>query len=267
MIKVAIFGVPRSGTSWLAHIFNSHPDVALRFQPLFSYGHKNGLSEKSSVKEIKLFFNEIYNTKDPFALMATDHQKNYPVFDKNKSPTHLVFKETRYLNVIENLLLKCNTIRIIGLVRNPLAVLASWASAPKEFNPSWDLLEEWREAPSKNLGRAEEFFGYYKWKESANAFLAYQKRFPQQFILIRYNELNTSSIETAKKIFYFCQLDVEQQVTDFIFYSKSRHDSDPYSIYRSKADDLKWQNTLPQELINSVIRDLQDTPLEMFLNY
>ena len=37
MKNVAIFGVPRSGTSWLGQIFNSSPMVAYRFQPLFSY--------------------------------------------------------------------------------------------------------------------------------------------------------------------------------------------------------------------------------------
>ena len=57
--KLAIFGVPRSGTSWLSQIFNSHPDVAMRFQPLFSYSHKGRVSEDSSSEEISEFFDEL----------------------------------------------------------------------------------------------------------------------------------------------------------------------------------------------------------------
>jgi len=94
MDKIAIFGVPRSGTTWLCQILNSHPDVALRFQPLFSYGHKGSLTASSSAEEIRAFFEEILWTQDAFALMATERQKNYPAFQKAVTPTHIVFKET-----------------------------------------------------------------------------------------------------------------------------------------------------------------------------
>lgn len=55
MNKFAMFGVPRSGTSWLSQIFNSHPSIVMRFQPLFSFGHKGRLSENSSESDIALF--------------------------------------------------------------------------------------------------------------------------------------------------------------------------------------------------------------------
>ncbi|MDF1594396.1 MAG: sulfotransferase, partial [Desulfobacterales bacterium] len=167
MDKIAIFGVPRSGTTWLSQIFNSHPGVALRFQPLFSYGHKGRLSEYSSAMEIRKFFKEILFTQDPFALMTTEFQKNYPTFEKSEKPTHIVFKETRYLHIIENMLNICSEIKIIGIVRNPLSVLASWVRAPKEFNKEWDINREWLYAPSKNQNRPEEFYGFDKWKEVA----------------------------------------------------------------------------------------------------
>ena len=41
MRHLALFGCPRSGTSWLGQIFNSAPDVAYRYQPLFSYEFKD----------------------------------------------------------------------------------------------------------------------------------------------------------------------------------------------------------------------------------
>lgn len=265
MKRIGIFGPPRSGTSWLGHIFNSHPDVALRFQPLFSYGHKGRLTEHSSAEEIKAFFEEILCTQDTFAKMTAETQKNYPIFQKSARPTHIVFKETRYLNIIENMLDQCSEVKIIGIVRNPLAVLASWLSAPKEFYAEWDIHSEWRRAPSKNQNRPEEFFGFDKWKESTEAFLRFQNQFPQQFILVRYDDLNRAPLATTKKLFDFCGLEVCRQVEDFLTASKSRHDSDPYSVFRAKANDDHWQDVLPDEIVKQIMLELKHSPLNIFL--
>lgn len=265
MNKIAIFGVPRSGTTWLSQIFNSHPDVVLRFQPLFSYGHKSGLSECSSASEIHKFFDEILCSQDAFALMTTEMQKNYPSFRKSASPTHIVFKETRYLHIIENLLTQCSDVRIIGIVRNPLAVMTSWISAPKEFNLLWDINNEWRGAPSKNLNRPEEYYGFDKWRESAEAFLRFGSQFPKQFLLVRYDELNKAPLDITQSIFNFCGLEVCDQVRDFLSVSKSRHDPDPYSVFRSKANDESWRGILPAEIVEQVVLELKQTPLETFL--
>ena len=265
MDKIAIFGVPRSGTTWLSQILNSHPDLALRFQPLFSYGHKGSLSERSSAVEIRAFFEEILCTQDAFALMATEMQKNYPAFQKAVTPTHIVFKETRYLNIIENILTQCSEVKIIGIVRNPLAVMASWVLAPKEFNPAWDIHSEWREAPSKNQNRPEEFYGFDKWKVSAEAFLRFKSQFPQQFLLVRYDELNRAPLDTTRKLFDFCGLKVCDQVENFLSASKSRHDSDPYSVFRANASDDRWQGVLPDAIVKQIMLELKHTSLDIFL--
>jgi len=265
MKSIGIFGTPRSGTSWLGHIFNSHPDVALRFQPLFSYGHKGSLTAHSPAKDIRKFFEDILYTNDAFATMASETQKKYPVFSKSALPTHIVFKETRYLHIIENMLAQCSDVKIVAIVRNPLAVLASWMLAPKEFKSEWNIHGEWRKAPSKNQNRPEEFFGFDKWKESAEAFLRFESQFPQQFLLVRYDELNRAPLETTKKLFKFCVLEVSGQVEDFLSASKSRHDSDPYSVYRAKASDDRWLGVLPDEIAKQIMLELKDTPLDIFL--
>lgn len=265
MNKIGIFGVPRSGTSWLGQIFNSHPDVALRFQPLFSYGHKGSLSAHSSAEQIRTFFEEILYSKDAFATMTSEAQKNYPAFQKSALPSHVIFKETRYLNLIDNMLAQCSEVKIVGIVRNPLAVIASWMLAPKEFNPKWDIHSEWRGAQSKNQNRPEEFFGFEKWKESTEAFLRFEGLFPRQFLLVRYDELNGAPLVTTRKLFDFCGLKICAQVEEFLAASKSRHDPDPYSVFRSKANDDHWQGVLPDEIVKQVILELKHTPLEIFL--
>lgn len=265
MKNIGIFGVPRSGTSWLAQIYNSHPDVALRFQPLFSYEHKGHLRANSSADEIRTFFKEIFASKDDFALMKSETQKNYPVFHKSEHPTHIIFKETRYLQIIGNMLAQCNEVKIIGIVRNPLAVLASWICAPKEFNSGWDVTKEWRKAQSKNENRPEEYFGFDKWKEFTELCLSLKKQYPQQYYLVRYDDLNTVPFDTTKLLFEYCELDFHPQVKDFLNASRSRHDLDPYSVFRAKANDYNWHNTLPIEIVKQITLELKDTPLYEFL--
>jgi hypothetical protein len=264
MYKIAIFGVPRSGTSWLSQIFNSHPNVAMRFQPLFSYGHKGRLTERSSNKDIDSFFHEILNSVDPFVLMKTKTHQNYPTFIKNEI-THIVFKETRYINLVENILKNSNDCRIIGIVRNPLANLASWIKAPKEFDTTWDIFNEWRYAPSKNQGKPEEFYGFEKWKEVVTNFIQYEKNFPKNFLLVKYSDLNKNALQSVRRLFDFSELKLDKQVEQFIVESQSRHDPDPYSVYHANASDLAWKNVLPSIISESIIEELTGTIFKQFI--
>jgi len=232
---------------------------------LFSYGHKGRLSEHSSANEIRAFFDEILGSQDAFALMKSDFQKNYPTFEKAATPSHVVFKETRYLHAIENMLVQCGDVSVVGIVRNPLAVMASWVSAPKEFDPGWNLAKEWRGAPSKNQNRPEEFYGFDKWKEIAAAFLQFEAQYPKQFALVRYDELNRSPIAVTRRLFELCGLEVNAQVEEFLRSSKSRHEDDPYSVFRAQASDDKWHSILPDEVVEHIRREVHGTPLSTFL--
>lgn len=266
MKNIAIFGPPRSGTSWLSQIFNSHPDVALRFQPLFSHGHKGALSEFSSREEIEEFFRAILNSTDPFTLMEADSQKGYPSFRKSFPSTHLVFKETRYLQVVENLLRVDEDIVVFGIIRNPLATLASWVGAPKEFSSDWDLREEWRLASKKNDGRTEEYFGYERWKEAATNFLQLEAMYPDRFQLVRYAELNKSPEFEIFDLFRVSGLAMHSQVIDFIQRSRSVQSDDAYSVYRLPSDDSRWKKVLPNDIVDAVIRDLEGSLLREFIS-
>jgi len=266
MNKLAIFGVPRSGTSWLSQIFNSHPDVVMRFQPLFSYSHKGKLTEHSTADQISDFFDEVLNSSDEFTLMTSKLHGSYPKFDKSPNPTMIAFKETRYLNLVHNLLTKCKDIKVIGIVRNPLATLASWMQAPKEFSPDWDIHREWRTAPSKNMGRSEEYFGFEQWKKAASEFIQYQRDYSDIFKMVRYDQLNSNTDEVVKQLFSFCGLDMHSQVTKFIFTSKLTHDMDPYSVFRGKANDTQWQDKLPEDIVEQIRHELINTPLQMLLS-
>ena len=254
MNNVAIFSVPRSGSTWLGQLFNSHPNVMYKFQPNFAYSFEPELREDSSPKEINAFFNELINSEDDFVngRISISSKKNM-VFDKDL-PSHLVFKETHYLNVIENLLLNSNT-KVIGLVRSPFAVINSWLKIPKEFDPNWDVKTQWRTGDNKNQGRPSHFFGYNKWKEATELFLSLKKERPRQFYLAEYEKMVANPLKSIGEIFEFCGLDVSNQTQQFLKLASEKNDEDPYAVLKTKKDDLQWRKTLPQFITNGILED------------
>lgn len=266
MKKVAIFGPPRSGTTWLSLMFGSHPNVALRYQPLFSYTHKGALTSGSNSDEIEAFFSAILQTKDKFVLMESEEQKIHPKFTKSDLLTHIVFKETRYLNVIRNILNSSSDVVVVGIIRNPLSTLASWIEAPREFDRIWDIHAEWRKAPSKNQGKAEEYFGFEKWKQAANEFIEMELLYPEKFRLIRYRQLLENTELEVQNLFEFCSLPMHINTRKFVQESRTRHDEDPYSVFRVKVAEDEWRTILPESIQNAVQAELKDSPASCFLD-
>ena len=84
--KIAIFSVPRSGSTWLGQIFNSSPYVAYRFQPNFAYSFSEHLTENATRLEIENFYERLLKTDDPFvnAEISISSRKNIQ-FEKKEN--------------------------------------------------------------------------------------------------------------------------------------------------------------------------------------
>ncbi len=261
-----IHGVPRSGTSWLAQIFNASPETSLKFQPLFSYAFKDYLNELSSKDEVENFFKEIYNTNDAFINMRDrEIHKSYPIFKKNNTLDHLVFKNIRYHYLIETMLKKNNKVKFILIVRNPLAVLTSWKNAPREFNPNWSFEEEWKLANNKNLGRKEEYFGYLKWKEASSLFLFLKNKYPQRVVIVRYKDLLADTDSAMETLFKFSAIPLHDSVYGFIKESKERTILDKNAVHKIKKTDDVWKSEITVDIQNFIKKDLESTNLYQFL--
>jgi len=264
---VAIWGVPRSGTTWLGQIFNSSLNTIFRYQPLFSYAHKSQLSDKSTRDEIHSFMNDVTNTNDDFVLngLATKDEKKQLKFDKSYNPSHLVIKHVRYHNIIENLLQKCHNIKLLGIVRNPCGVINSWLGAPKEFDSSWNPLAEWRNADLKNRSKDEEFYGFEKWKETTLNFIAMAKIFPDKITVIRFESLVENPVHETANLFSFVGLPFDEQTEKFLHDCHRKNDNNEYAVFKDKSVKDKWKTQLDQRIRDEIIADLKGTRLEKFL--
>lgn len=256
---VALHGVPRSGTSWLGSIINSVPEVLYKFQPLYSYAFRDRLSITTTAVELAVFFEELAHTQSPY-LDKTESKggERLPKFSKSQ-PAFLAYKEVRYHHLLAHFLAIDKSLKVVGIVRHPLAVLHSWFKAPREFrrDKGWKPIEEWYAAPSANKGQAEQFFGYKRWKETALLFEQLKARYPKRFYLIHYSDLVARPEEEVKALFSFCGLPWQAQSAAFIKASTSLHEDKTYSVYRRKEDDSAWRDGLDPGIVEAVMRDLE----------
>jgi hypothetical protein len=253
MQNAAIFGVPRSGTSWLGQIFNSSPNVVYRYQPIFAYSFDGSLSSKSSSQEIARFHEKLLQTDDEFVCQKQNISGNKtPTFSKGEC-THLVWKEVRYIDIIENLL-KESEIKVVGIVRHPCGTINSWYNAPKEFDKQWDLLEEWRYAHKKNTSE-HDFYGYERWLEATRMFLRLSENFPNRFHLLCYEKLVDNPQKHTRELFDFAGLPVEQQTESFLRESTASTSDDPYDVYRKNKTGFEWISQLNPIIINEIKTD------------
>jgi hypothetical protein len=255
MNNIGLFSVPRSGSSWLGEIINSSPNVTYKFQPNFAYSFERELEVDSSTEEIDMFFSCLLKCNDQFVngkISISGEQRDL-CFEKDNQTT-LLFKETHFLNIIKNLLNKSNT-KIIGLVRSPFAVLNSWISTPNEFNPSWSIEDEWMTALKKNDNKKSHYFGYCKWKQACCMFLDFQKKYPNKFYLLRYENLIKNTTLEVKDLFDFCGLVFTNQTQIFLEKVTLQENKDAYSVFKNKKNDTVWQKKLPDYIQSKIIND------------
>ena len=266
-VKVAVHGVPRSGTSWIGEILNSSPNINYRYQPLFSYAHKDYLTNASTQEDINSFFERLLHCEDEFTNQVSKRiSGNFPSFKKNQI-THIVYKEVRYINILFNLMRRTEDVLLCAVIRNPLSVINSWLRAPREFRNDlgWSELEEWRYALKKNLNKPEEYNGYEKWKEAANTFTFLKKQYPSRVYIQKYSDMLKNPLAESRKLFEFCGIEFKDTSADFVRDSSSCDNRDAYAVYRSKQSDNKWESELLPEISKQILKDLRDTHLEEYV--
>jgi len=237
MKKIAIFGCPRSGTSYLGQIFNNSENVAYRYQPLWSYEFKDFFFKRRiNFKSVKNFHYKIFKAKSPYVLTK------YKV--KKKKITHLMWKEVRYHNLIKKLITSNQLNYIIYIFRKPENVINSWYDAPGEFKKNWDIKKEYFYA--KNINKKKyDYYGLFKWIKSGSEVLKLTK---SKILLISYEDLEKNPNKIVKKLFSKINLKFTKKINIFINKTKKRSSIDQYSIYKKKS-----KMKLPKEILSKII--------------
>jgi hypothetical protein len=261
---LALWGAPRSGTTWLGQIIDSHPQVAYRFQPLFSYRFKSAVSEATPPEGVRRFLEALAATDDDFVCQRSKRAEGIvPRFAKEPARL-LAFKEVRYLHLAGHFLSTVPGSKAIAIVRHPCAAINSWLKTPREFRPEWNWREEWRLAPSKNLGRPEEYYGFERWRWAADYFLQLAERHPDRFTLVRYESLVESPVEQVGRLFGSCGLSLPPQTVEFLHASQEREVEHPDSVFRLPDVKDRWREELAPEVVEAILAACRGSALERF---
>lgn len=264
---IAIVGMPRSGTSFLGQLFDSHPNVAFRMEPLFAYRLKNIVDENSSREEYIDFFNRAYDASDDEFMNQMDKREKgvYPIFQKEHQDI-LVIKTTRFHEILPILLHHFNSseLSIISVVRHPCGAIHSWLQHPKEFPQHLDKMDHWRSGACRKTAK-EEYWGFDDWKTVTKLHLSLEKRY-ENFRVFRYEDIVAHLEKMSDNLFAFAGLEKTAQVRQFISECQTRDDEDPYSVYKDKAVVTKWKGKLDETIAQTIINEcLESTDLSVFL--
>lgn len=264
MKTIIVSGMPRSGTSWLGQIVNSDPRVAFRTEPLFSLRFKNIINISSTHEEISDFFNSLIDVDDDFILQKDNQRAGYyPAFDKVK-PEVLSFKTTRHHELLEKYLNCVSDVQIVGIVRHPAGAINSWLKSYKEFEKKGCVKEsDWRNGGCRK-SEIGEYWGFDDWLTITKQFVFLSEKYPN-FYITKYSDLVRNTEKSVEELFNKMDFEILPQTRDYILQCHSRHDEDPYSVFKNRNVADKWRQELDRDIAQAIIRETERAGLSYFL--
>ena len=267
MNVVWLTGMPRSGTTWVSQFFAACPHVRVKFCPLFSYAFKNSMRAEADRELWQVFFDRVYQTEDEYMDQRHLSAKGLvPIFQhKDSEPGTLLIKSNRQHHLTESLLAKVPALRMLALVRDPLAVINSWINNPTEFPAGADPLQEWRSGSCRKTDVGE-YWGFDDWKAVTSMHLRLATSYPDRFFLHRYEDITRNATDEAQKFFHELGIPYTSHVGEFIRNSQGRHDHDPRSVYKTRNDARERRYSLDQRIVDEICKDVANTELARFLD-
>jgi len=264
MKTIIITGMPRSGTSWLGQIVNSDPSVAFRMEPLFAYRFKNRINATSSCEEVNELFASLVDLDDEFMLQKENQRAGYyPTFEKRDAEIVAV-KTTRHHELLERYLECLSDVHIVGIVRHPAGAINSWMKSYKEFEKKGcSLARDWRTGDCRKQGIGE-YWGFDDWLSVTKKFVRLAAEY-SNFHLIRYSDLVKKTDHCVKALFQDLGMEMQPQTASFISACHSRHDKDPYSVFKNKVVADEWMGELDPGLAKVIVNEATSAGLSYFL--
>jgi hypothetical protein len=234
---------------------------------MFAHAYQGRVGIESSAADFELFFSDLLASEDDFVLQrGSSALAGYTLDFAKAAPRLLAYKEVRYHEILPRMMALVPSLKLVGIVRDPREVIASWVGAPREFRAEWDLLAEWRDAPSKNLGQPGSWYGFERWKALAALLGQLAERFPARTRILRYEDLVADPAREADALFAWCGLAPGEQTRRFLSRSRTEDDGHAYGVLRSAARLARpLAERLPAGISDAICRDLEGTPLARYL--
>lgn len=208
--RFAILAVPRTGSNWLAHLLQSHPDVLMHPEP-FRLGRLD-----AALPEAEREFAIELRANDPVAFL--DRLFAEPT---NRSHIGLKFLLHQPVAALDRLLADLGTALIVLSRRNKLAEFASYKIAQQtEVWASYQLAERRPEgSASPDDDRCvfvpEQYERYLRGKESQYGFVHSRlARYGRSAFFMEYEQIGDSGVQERMLDFLGLRTDVVLQAPD-----------------------------------------------------
>ena len=107
------------------------------------------------------------------------------------------------------------------------------------------------EAPSKNQGQIEEFYGLSGWVRAQRILESIAPNLRNRLCVLEYEELRENPSSTLFDVFQFLGLDFHEQSERFLHETTSIHKEGVYDVHRTKRAVL----ALPQDIVDSILAE------------
>lgn len=259
--KFVILGVPRSGTSWLNEILNSHPEIRSLYQPLHSYTFPLGHQELESDSRLEGLFSSLLSSDDPFINMKIGSGKSDYNFTAEPNLRAIGFKETHFLQEILNAVERVDFFRAICIVRDPRETLRSWLNHPREFTEHEKFEEVWKSGGVRNT-REGNYFGFDAWLNFLNMALKLRDTDPSKICFVSYHNLKKNGEVEIRKVLEFLNTNWAPEVGEYLYSSAIKEQKSLDSV---GVRDLNY-NELDPKIYKQITDLLERTGVGEFIN-
>lgn len=263
---VWLSGMPRSGTTWLGQILASHPEIRLKYCPLFSYEFAGRCDASSSPAEWAALLRDVYEREGRFLDQEFLREDNLvPRFALRAiEPQVLAIKSNRFHHLSGAILDALPTLQWIAVVRHPAATIHSWLTNPTEFPAGADPRAHWRSGACRKT-HVGEFWGFDDWLHVTSGQVALAERFPERVRLLHYDAFDAQPVESVAALMGWLGLSVHAQTENFLCDSRSVHSAHSRSVYKRPGSSQRWRQELDAEIVAEIEADTRAAGLGRFL--
>jgi hypothetical protein len=261
-----LLGMPRSGTTWLSQIFEAHSQACLRFSPNYSYPLKNTIDENSTTAQWLAHLKAARLSDDEFMTHAYRRETGeLPTWDKQPSQFRLLcIKDTRFHESYLAALNRLPNAKIIYLVRDPRAMIASWVNC-KEFPHGESLEDSWLHGGTRKQDGPGEYWGVADWCNLTGRYQGLATRSPERVMVVRYETLVVNARSVSSSMLNFAGLNMDPQVVRFLETAANQSSHSPYSVYRGRRATSPTADHLPESIADRIVSRVKQFGLDQFL--
>lgn len=263
---VWLSGMPRSGTTWLGQILASHPDVRLKYCPLFSYEFAGRCDANSTPAQWAELLREVYERPSRFLdqefLRADGSVPRFPV--RSAVPPVLAIKSNRFHHLSDAILGSVPSLRWIAVVRHPAATIHSWITNPTEFPSGANPAVEWRTGACRKT-KPSEFWGFEDWLRVTSGQVALSKTYPGRVVILHYDAFDAAPVESSRELLRWLGLELHSQTAGFLVDSREIQSANPRAVFKRPGNAQRWRGELDPSIVAQIERETVDAGLGRFL--